>query len=72
MITQIFIHQISYLFPKGPYVKRFHESGNIVNTETLNQNTCFVMTNYRGIKIIKMNILNFKFVFMTEIIILID
>ena len=29
-------------FLMGPYVKRFHESGNIVNTETLNQNTCFV------------------------------
>ena len=29
-------------FLMGPYVKRFHESGNIVTTKTLNLNSCFV------------------------------
>ena len=32
-------------FLMGPYVKRFHESGNIVTTETLSLNTCFVYDN---------------------------
>jgi len=29
-------------FLMGPYVKRFHESGNIVTTETLSSSSCFV------------------------------